>query len=126
VSTLSGIRIESAAIPPIHRPIEPEIQMHKVKLSLETLQVESFETVASGAGLRGTVAAHMPKPGGPQPTYYVGNTCECTLELSCVQTDCGDECFLYTADTCYTCEACPSVQTCPTIETCPGYATCPD
>jgi hypothetical protein len=74
--------------------------MRKVKLSIETLQVESFETAASRAELRGTVAAHMPKPGGPEPTYYAGNTCECTLEYSCIETDCGQECFLLTLETC--------------------------
>jgi hypothetical protein len=79
--------------------IKSEIQMRKVKLSIETLQVESFETAASGAELRGTVAAHMPKPTPPAGTQF-GDTCQCTYALSCVQTDCGDECLLFTLETC--------------------------
>lgn len=75
--------------------------MRKVKLSLDTLQVESFATAESGAELRGTVAGHMPKPTPPLiETYYAGDTCECTLAMSCIQTDCGRECLLFTIDTC--------------------------
>jgi hypothetical protein len=75
--------------------------MRKVKLSLDALQVESFATAATGAELRGTVAAHMPKPTPPLvETYYAGNTCGCTLAQSCIQTDCGPGCFLLTVDAC--------------------------
>lgn len=75
--------------------------MRKVKLALDALQVESFETSRSGAEHRGTVDAHMPKPTPPVvETYYVGNTCECTLAMSCIQTDCGTQCYLLTAETC--------------------------
>lgn len=78
--------------------------MRKVKLSLETLQVESFETAASGAELRGTVAAHMPRPTPPLiETYYAGNTCECTLAQSCIQTNCFMECYQLSLD-----PACPA------------------
>ena len=77
--------------------------MRKVNLSLDTLQVESFATAESGAALRGTVAGHMPKPTPPVvETYYVGNTCECTLEMSCAGTCPLIECNPFTADTCET------------------------
>lgn len=87
--------------------------MRKVKLSIESLHVESFETAASGTELRGTVAAHMPKPQTNncpiEETYYVGNTCECTLELSCAGTCPYIECNPFTAETCETFD----VETCP-------------
>lgn len=76
--------------------------MRKVKLSVESLQVESFETTAAGTELRGTVAAHMPKPTPPLvETYYAGNTCECTLAQSCIATNCLQHCFV-SVDTCET------------------------
>lgn len=78
--------------------------MKKLKLAVDTLKVESFETAGTRAERGGTVAAHMPKPTqGTCPvvnTYYVGDTCECTLEMSCVQTNCFNECFVLTADSC--------------------------
>ena len=77
--------------------------MRKLKLQIENLKVESFETSETGAERRGTVAAHMPKPGGPVliETYYAGDTCECTLAQSCVLTNCFQDCFvLDTVDTC--------------------------
>lgn len=75
--------------------------MNKLKLRLDRLEVESFETAALRAEPRGTVAAHMPKPGGTtiQDTEITGPCCDYTLALSCVQTNCL-ECNVITADTC--------------------------
>ncbi|HEU4557812.1 MAG TPA: hypothetical protein VFS20_08175 [Longimicrobium sp.] len=75
--------------------------MTKLKLQIDNLQVESFETAGTRAELRGTVAAHMPKPGGTtlQETQITGSCCDITLALSCVQTNCL-ECNVVTANTC--------------------------
>ena len=76
--------------------------MTKLKLQLDHLAVESFETARVRAEHRGTVAAHMPKPGGTttiQDTQITGPCCDYTLALSCVQTNCL-ECNIITADTC--------------------------
>lgn len=70
--------------------------MRKLTLKIDNLWVESFETARAGEA-RGTVAAHMPKPNPPLiETYYVGNTCECTLAQSCIQTNCFADCLVAT------------------------------
>lgn len=77
--------------------------MSKLKLQVDRLEVQTFETAGLGAEGRGTVAAHMPKPPKDPPlieTYYVGDSCECTLAQSCIQTNCLIDCFVLTADTC--------------------------
>jgi hypothetical protein len=78
--------------------------MKKLKLQIENLVVESFQVSENRAGSRGTVAAHMPKP---QPgcstiaeTQITGPCCDITLALSCVQTNCLNECGLLTVDPC--------------------------
>jgi hypothetical protein len=58
--------------------------MDKLKLRLNELKVESFDTLAAGVE-RGTVAAHMPRP--PVQTA-AEDTCECTFAPSCKQTNC--------------------------------------
>ncbi len=74
--------------------------MRKLKLAIENLAVESFET-ARTSDARGTVDAHGPKPGTTiQPTAITGSCCDITLALSCVQTNCLNECGLLTADAC--------------------------
>lgn len=73
--------------------------MRKVKLAIDSLRVESFETAEPGAEQRGTVAAHNPGPPLGE-TLQAENTCECTMAQSCIQTDCGPECFFLTVDTC--------------------------
>ncbi|HEX9936237.1 MAG TPA: hypothetical protein VGB15_03920 [Longimicrobium sp.] len=76
--------------------------MNKLKLQIDNLRVETFET-AETSDLRGTVAANMPKPTRPEPclqdTNITGACCEYTFALSCVQTNCL-ECNVVTADTC--------------------------
>lgn len=77
--------------------------MTKLKLQIDNLQVETFETADTRAELRGTVDAHMPKPTRPEPcladTNITGACCEYTFALSCVQTNCL-ECNVVTANTC--------------------------
>jgi hypothetical protein len=76
--------------------------MKKLKLQIENLVVESFQVSGNGADGRGTVAAHMPKPTEPPfaETQITGSCCDITLALSCVQTNCFEECFVLTADPC--------------------------
>ncbi|HEU4751958.1 MAG TPA: hypothetical protein VFU47_02540 [Armatimonadota bacterium] len=76
--------------------------MRKLKLTVEKLRVESFETDAALAAHSGTVAAHMPKPGGTGlcPTQITGSCCDVTLAQSCVQTNCFADCGVLTADPC--------------------------
>jgi hypothetical protein len=53
------------------------------KLKLETLQVESFETVAPMAGVRGTVQGHRPNTDGCQITIQPGTgASECYICMS--------------------------------------------
>jgi hypothetical protein len=53
--------------------------MRKLKLSLDTLRVTTFETAASSGG-RGTVVAHDP----PRPTYgALEPSCDYTCPTSC-------------------------------------------
>jgi len=74
--------------------------MNKLKLAIENLKVESFETSATG-GERGTVlgaADIKPRPVTQSPagcqieTQYTGSCCDITLMISCVQTNCFAEC----------------------------------
>ncbi|HEX2205893.1 MAG TPA: hypothetical protein VHG91_21440 [Longimicrobium sp.] len=64
------------------------------KLKLDALEVTSFATTPSGAMERGTVDAHMPKPGGPiviqtynidlcGDTYYFDCTLGCSRNSDC-------------------------------------------
>ena len=70
--------------------------MSKLKLQIDNLKVESFETSETRAG-RGTVlgaeSIEPATPVGPCPndTEITGPCCDYTLVLSCVQTNC-DEC----------------------------------
>ncbi|HEU4557813.1 MAG TPA: pinensin family lanthipeptide [Longimicrobium sp.] len=78
--------------------------MNKLKLQLDNLQVESFETAETHAELRGTIAANMPRPTRPEPCFnesglVTGSCCDITLALSCIQTNCL-QCNVITADTC--------------------------
>jgi hypothetical protein len=74
--------------------------MKKLTLRIDNLKVDSFETAGIREELRGTVAAHA-KPRPFEPTEAVtGSCCDITLALSCVQTNCFNECFILTADTC--------------------------
>lgn len=78
--------------------------MAKLKLQIDNLRVETFET-AETSDLRGTVAANMPKPTRPEPcfqeTNITGPCCDHTLALSCVLTNCLTECGILTAQTCF-------------------------
>ena len=78
--------------------------MAKLKLQIDALTVESFDTAETRGELRGTVAAHMPRPGGGgttfQETQITGPCCDETLAQSCVQTNCLNQCTIVTLDTC--------------------------
>ncbi len=73
--------------------------MTKLKLQVERLKVESFETAAAGEERRGTVLGAggiVPRPPSspcaPFETEYTGSCCDITLALSCIQTNCFAEC----------------------------------
>jgi hypothetical protein len=90
--------------------------MHKSKLSLETLAVDSFETTRAAADARGTVHGHDAGTGGPQPTppQYVDCTCAATCDCPSAYYWCGDGYHtLYSCD--YTKnESCVISNACPT------------
>jgi hypothetical protein len=91
--------------------------MHKLKLALDDLRVESFHAV-QGLADAGTVVGHSGKPGCGSDS--VCNTCPLSCAGSC------DSCF----ETCVTCEyscLCSGDFTicgCHTWETCPGFDIC--
>jgi hypothetical protein len=71
--------------------------MRKLKLAIDNLKVETFETSEAGGGRRGTVlgaADIQPRPLTQGPlgcqieTRYTGGCCDITLAVSCIQTNC--------------------------------------
>lgn len=72
--------------------------MRKLKLELDRLAVETFETSRASAEHRGTVlgAAVAPAPFSKPleclDTQITGPCCDYTLALSCVQTNCLEDC----------------------------------
>lgn len=92
--------------------------MHKSKLSLETLAVDSFETTAATMDARGTVHGHGPGGGetDPQPTppQYIGCTCAASCDCPSAYYWCGDGYHtLYSCDytkneSCIISDACPT------------------
>lgn len=84
--------------------------MNKLKLPIENLKVESFETSGASGERRGTVlgAADVqarPRTRGPQVCQFetemvTGGCCDITLALSCVQTNCFAECNSLDVDVC--------------------------
>lgn len=99
--------------------------MRKLKLSLDTLQVESFHAAADEPA-RGTVAAH-------NPTVYADESCFESCNGGC-SNSCGGGCGTNTAwQSCYgscnnTCGCPPNTDytacDCATWETCPGAGIC--
>lgn len=95
--------------------------MKKFSLTLENLEVESFETSGT-AQMRGTVQAHHSVPSNCQSGFctcdgYPCNTytCGCTDPDTCAFS-CGQSC----PNTCDSCQAtCVSC-----MNTCEGYAGC--
>ena len=88
----------------------------KLRLEVEQLAVESFDTAADGRA-RGTVAGHQ------SATDFCSD--ECTLQYSA----CGPDTCLYSCGgTCgsYTCYLCNATVACGTAfdATCRGYGTC--
>ena len=82
--------------------------MNKLKLRIENLKVESFETAEAG-GERGTVlgAADRPRPltQDPQGCQFqtemvTGGCCDITLAISCVLTNCFAECNSFDPELC--------------------------
>lgn len=74
--------------------------MRKIKLELESLAVETFETLAAEVRGRGTVlGASGIRPASQRPfgcfetENVTGGCCDITLALSCVQTNC-DDCII--------------------------------
>lgn len=65
----------------------------KLRLELDCLRVETFETVAGADGERGTVRAHDTHPGGQCATghdtcyYSCEETCPLSCNPSCIATD---------------------------------------
>ena len=65
----------------------------KLKLHLDHLRVDTFETAAGERNERGTVHAHATQPGvqcatGPGTCYYsCEETCPLSCNPSCVATD---------------------------------------
>jgi hypothetical protein len=79
--------------------------MRKLKLAIENLMVESFETSETRLE-RGTVLGasviEESTPVGPCPNFteVTGPCCDYTLMISCVQTNCFAECNSFDADVC--------------------------
>ncbi|HYH82994.1 MAG TPA: pinensin family lanthipeptide [Longimicrobium sp.] len=78
--------------------------MSKLKLQIDNLKVESFETAEVRAG-RGTVLGASILPAteaGPCPndTEITGPCCDITLAISCVLTNCIAECNSFDAVIC--------------------------
>ena len=96
--------------------------MRKLKLSLDALQVESFQPAGPEAR-RGTVPGHA-------GTYYYDESCFESCNGGCtVYASCGGGCGSYSCPgTCYdTCNCVPTEYTrcdCQTWETCPGAGIC--
>ena len=84
--------------------------MNKLKLRIENLKVESFETSMVGGERRGTVlgaADARPRPltQGPlgcqlQTEMVTGGCCDITLMISCVLTNCFAECNSFDPEIC--------------------------
>lgn len=74
--------------------------MQKLKLSLDCLAVETFETVPAAAVRRGTVQAHATVTTCTfeyYPTY--APTCAATCDYTC-EGSCGNSCFATCGYTC--------------------------
>ena len=80
--------------------------MDKLKLRIDNLEVESFQTQDTGEGRRGTVRAAseiIPASDGPFVcfgTEITGPCCDVTLAPSCIETNCITECLYVTEDAC--------------------------
>jgi hypothetical protein len=89
--------------------------MKKLSLSLETLQVQSFETAGTGDVLQGTVHAFAP----PQKTGPEDSNCShidaCASSLGCTQFNCAtmDLVTCESAD-----DACPTGRGCTPLFPC--------
>jgi hypothetical protein len=72
--------------------------MRKIKLDLQSLAVETFETTDAGVERRGTVAgADAATARCINNTAITGSCCDVTLALSCVQTNCLTQCTIVIA-----------------------------
>ena len=83
-----------------------ETTMHKLKLELDHLSVESFDTNAPEGARRGTVEAHRPTLVGTCDSCFETNcTCapSCVSCVSCFNT-CGNTCGPSCYGTCETCQ----------------------
>jgi hypothetical protein len=82
--------------------------VNKLKLRIENLKVESFETSVAGGERRGTIlGAARPRPltQGPlgcqlQTEMVTGGCCDITLAVSCIQTNCLAECNSFDPEIC--------------------------
>lgn len=106
--------------------------MRKIKLSLDGLAVESFETVAAGDARRGTVEGFAPTP-GPGCLIPTPATCDYTCDnvvtdVSCMYTcdvSCGGSCDYTCAATCAgTCAVTCDDATCVSCLTYCGQISC--
>ena len=85
---------------------QPETAMRKLKLDVDQLEVEAFDTGAGGAGGRGTVRGHYPTGYDCPFTYASPVDCNVPVET---QTNVLDVCVCsqtgpkqLTCDECYT------------------------
>jgi hypothetical protein len=80
--------------------------MRKLRLDLDALTVESFETAVLGAG-RGTVAANRidadPVPIEPKPTQSNCEDCYFTYIPTCLNSCGADECTIASQSDCPSC-----------------------
>ena len=100
----------------------------KLKLNLDQLEVDSFDTISRGAAGRGTVRGEQCTcytnctcPGCPTCYASCNGTCDATCPATCAYTcddnTCAGTCDCGTYD--YTCEGCTLYD-----GTCRGYGTC--
>jgi hypothetical protein len=90
--------------------------MHKTKLDLDALSVDSFQTTATPADAPGTVHAHG--GGAPQPTppQYADCTCADTCDCPSAYYWCGDgyhtiySCDYTKNESCVISSLCPTPQ----------------
>lgn len=78
--------------------------MRKLKLDLDNLAVESFQTADGDAAARGTVhgeANGQTAFGGPCPVW----TAKVSCEIACTYDSCAGTCANSCPETCFSCEA---------------------
>ena len=84
--------------------------MRKLKLDIETLNVQSFETTEAGKSAQGTVLGHAPTQGHNVECGSAFDACHTGL---CIPTQQGQGCHTYDPEQCPSAvDACPSGRGC--------------